>query len=306
VPRSLSTIRQNLVDVAYNARRRVFPRRAEPFREAGPAGPFPPRTGDFDRDAALATYQRGIEIEDRLYNYVFYPGAGDALCVHFSAFFGEWGDRRPYRALYQGYFHRMRMFWPLTSSRFLFLCDTFGADRNGTYYKGEHGDFFVERAMSQILDRVQEQVGIPNDRVVLMGSSMGATAAARFALKRQAAGAVLVVPHLDLDLCARYQGRARHVAAMLGDDDVEAPRHYPVTREIRSLTETVPTGPRLAIQSIRDDVGVHSEQVLPLVEMWSGRGGVVDLDERETGGHTSEYATADWFDERLKWCLASR
>ena len=63
-----------------------------------------------------------------------------------SAFFGEWGERREHRAQYSGYFHRMRMFWPLAEHSFLFLCDTFGADDNGTYYKGEDGDFFVERA----------------------------------------------------------------------------------------------------------------------------------------------------------------
>ena len=198
-----------------------------------PSAQTPPRQGPFDRDAALDAYKRGVEIEDRLYNYVLYPGDSDVLCVHYSAFFGEWGERRRARALYQGYFHRMRMFWPLTGYRFLFLCDTFGADQNGTYYKGEDGDWFVERAMNQILDEVQEREDVPADKVVMMGSSMGATAAVRFALDRQAAGAIAVSPHFDLDLCARHQGRARHVAAILGSQDVEDPRHFPVTREIR-------------------------------------------------------------------------
>jgi predicted esterase len=264
-----------------------------------------PRGGRFDRDAALARYRHGVEVEGRLYNYVLYPG-DEALCVHFSAFFGEWGEQRRNRAQYQGYFHRMRMFWPLRSYRFLFLCDTFGADQNGTYYKGEDGDFFVERAMNQIMDSVQEQVGVESNRVVMLGSSMGATAALRFALERQAAGAVAVSPHIDLDLSARHQGRARHVAAMLPDEDVMSPRHYDVTREIRALAETVPTRPRIAIQSMEDDRGVHDEQVIPLVERWRGRGGVVDTDFRPTGGHTSDHATADWFEHRIRWCLDER
>jgi pimeloyl-ACP methyl ester carboxylesterase len=264
-----------------------------------------PRKGRFDRDAALASYREGIELDGRLYNYVLYPGE-EALCVHFSAFFGEWGEQRQNRAQYQGYFHRMRMFWPLRRYRFLFLCDTFGADENGTYYKGENGDFFVERAMGQIMDRVQERVGVESGRVVMLGSSMGATAALRFALQRQAAGAVAVSPHIDLDLCARHQGRARHVAAMLGDEDVMSPRHYGVTREIRDLAETAPTRPRIAIQSMEDDHGVHDEQVIPLVERWRGRGGTVDCDFRPTGGHTSEHATADWFEHRIRWCLDER
>ena len=54
---------------------------------------------------------------------------------------------------------------------------------------------------------------------------------------------------------------------------------------------------------MRDDHGVHAEQVLPLVELWRDRGGAVDLDERASGGHTSEYATAEWFAARMAWCL---
>jgi hypothetical protein len=93
---------------------------------------------------------------------------------------------------------------------------------------------------------------------------------------------------------------------MLGDEDVMSPRHYGVTREIRALAETVPTRPRLAIQSMEDDQGVHDEQVIPLVERWRGRGGVVDCDFRPTGGHTSDQATADWFEHRIRWCLDER
>jgi len=306
-PGRLRTLATIALDRADEQMRRLRPSEPAHLRPAEgtlvASESLPPRRGRFDRDAALAGFQHGVTIEDRLYNYVLYPGDSDVLCVHFSAFFGEWGEQRRNRALYQGYFHRMRMFWPLTSWRFLFLCDTFGADDNGTYYKGEDGDFFVQRAMDRILDGVMEQEGIPPERVVLMGSSMGATAAVRMALERGLAGAIAVSPHFDLDLCARYQGRTPHVAAILGADDVEDPRHYPVTREVRRLAETAPTGPRLALQSMEDDAGVHAEQVAPLVERWAGRGGAVDLDARPTGGHTSEYATADWFEHRIRWCL---
>jgi pimeloyl-ACP methyl ester carboxylesterase len=283
-------------------RRRLSRRPAEGLVRPGPASPLPARRGRFHRDHVLATYKRGSEHEGRLYNYVLYPG-DEALCVHFSAFFGEWGEERRNRSLYQGYFHRLRMFWPLTRFRFLFLCDTFGADRNGTYYKGEGGEFFVERAMAAIIDAVQDEVGVDPNRVVMLGSSMGATAALRLALERSAAGAVAVSPHIDLDLAARFQGRTRHVAAMLGADDVESPRHYPVTREVRTLAETAPLGPRIAIQSMEDDRGVHSEQVIPLVERWQERGGEVDCDFRPEGGHTSDHATAEWFEQRILWCL---
>jgi hypothetical protein len=43
--------------------------------------------------------------------------------------------------------------------------------------------------------------------------------------------------------------------------------------------------------------------VLPFVELYRGRGGEVVLDERATGGHTSDYATPEWFTEQLEALL---
>lgn len=264
-------------------------------------------TAPFVRDQVMARYAHVVEFEGRSYTYVLYPrGAArgpETLAIHFSAFFGEWGDRREYRAQYQGHFHRMRMFWPMEEHSFLFLCDTFGADQNGTYYKGEDGDYFVERAMDWIIDLVQKQLGVPNESTVTMGSSMGATAALRFALQRGCAGAIGVSPHIDLDLCAQLQGRQRHVAAVLGSEDVAAARWFPVTREIRALSQTAPLTTRIVLQSVCDDHGVHNEQVVPFTHAWSARGGVIRLDEHEAGGHTSQYATRAWFEEQIKWCL---
>ena len=274
-------------------------RRRADWRAAGGARGVAP----FARDEVMAAFARRVRIEDRDYTYVLYPGTGATLGIHFSAFFGEWGERRENRPQFQGHFHRMRMFWPLQEHSFLFLCDTFGADRNGTYYKGEDNDFFVERAMEQIIGSVQDELTVPAAATVAMGSSMGATAAVRFALRHGYAGAIGVSPHLDLDLAARFQGRRPHVAAIVGRDDVENPELFAVTREIRALAATVAVTPRVVLQSMCDDDGVHAEQVLPFVAQWRERGGTVDLDERPAGGHTSEYATAEWFADRMAWCL---
>lgn len=284
-------------------------RRTDALVRPGPGGrgAAPQRAREpFDRESVAATYQHGVEIEGRLYNYVLYPGTGDTLCVHFSAFFGDWGDRREWRSQFQGYFHRLRMFWPLAEHNFLFLCDTFGADRNGTYYKGENGDFFVERAMDRIIDDVRGRLGLAPEQIVTAGSSMGATAALRFALRHGFRGAVAVSPHIDLDLCARYQGRQRHVAAVVGREDVDAPELQPVTREVRNLAASAPVVPRIVLQSMRDDHGVHDEQVQPLARIWRERGGWLWLDERATGGHTSEYATSDFFSRSIDLCLGDQ
>lgn len=257
----------------------------------------------FDRDAVLTACGRTATIEGRSYPYVLLPGTGRTLCIHYSAFFGEWGDRRQHRAQFAGWFHRLRMFWPLAAHHFLFLCDTYGADRNGSYYKGENGDFFVERAMDNIQSNVAESLGIGPERTVTVGSSMGATAALRFALRLGYRGVVAVSPHIDLDISAVRQGRVRHVAAIVGREDVEADDLRPVTREIAHLVTAAKPLPRLVIQSMLDDAGVHEEQVLPLIKTWKSGGGSLLTDFRRTGGHTSDYATRDFFSGAIDFCL---
>lgn len=270
----------------------------------GPPPPYIRSSTQFDYDRVATSFQHPIEVEGRLYNYVFYPGSGDTLCVHFSAFFDEVGERRKFRE-FRGYFHRLRMFWPLVAHSFLFLVDTFGAEENGCYYKGIRGDFFVERATDRIIQSVVDAHRLTPDRVVTLGSSMGGTAALRFGLRRGFAGVVAVCPHIDLDTSALTQGRVPHVAAILGDEDVGAERHLRVTREIRLLaTQAATPLPRLAIQSMVDDHGVHNEQVIPLVNLWRTRGGEVTTDYHLSGGHTSDYATADYFKRSIDWCLS--
>jgi pimeloyl-ACP methyl ester carboxylesterase len=257
----------------------------------------------FDREAVLRSCGHVASIEGRSYPYVLFPGRGVSLCIHYSAFFGEWGERRQTRAQFKGWFHRLRMFWPLADHHFLFLCDTYGADSNGTYYKGLDGDFFVERAMDVIQADVAGHLGIRPVQTVTLGSSMGATAALRFALRHGYAGAVAVSPHIDLDISALRQGRLRHVAAVVGRDDVDAPELRPVTREIARLVASTRPLPRLVIQSMLDDHGVHEEQVVPLVEAWKRRQGEVVTDFRPRGGHTSEFASAGFFADAIRWCL---
>ncbi len=261
-------------------------------------------TGAFERETVLEAFGHKIVIDGRTYPYVLLPGRGSTMCIHYSAFFGEWGDRRQYRAQFQGWFHRLRMFWPLAEHHFLFLCDTFGADANGTYYKGENGDFFVERAMDLIERKVGDQLGVDAAHTVTLGSSMGATAALRFALRHGYAGAVAVSPHVDLDISALRQNRLRHVARIVGRDDVNAPDLRPVMREVAELAGSVPALPSLVVQSMQDDHGVHDEQVLPLVSTWEARGGRVLTDYHVAGGHTSDYATAEFFERAISWCLA--
>ena len=225
--------------------------------------------------------------------HVTHPGATD-LVVHFSAFFGKWGDAKPYRDQFQGYFHRLKMLGSDPTHNWLFLCDPYGAFHNGTYYLGERGDLFVERATRTILDEVTDATGVAAHDTIMMGSSMGGTAALGFGLERRVRGIVAIGPHIDLDLCAALQNRHEEVAFTVPDGDPSAPANFPLTRRIRARLADYPDDeplPRLFVQSCADDAGVHDEQVVPLVEAWRARGGAVDLDVRPHGGHTSDWAT---------------
>jgi pimeloyl-ACP methyl ester carboxylesterase len=230
----------------------------------------------------------------RAYNYVPVPHGTPDLAIHFSAFFGEWGDAKPYREIFQGYYHRLKMLGGEPEHDWLFLCDQYGAERNGTYYTGEKGDFFVERAMVEIIDKTSRRFGHDPDRTVLLGSSMGATAALKFGLMLGVRGIVAIAPHIDLDICAARQNREPHVAFIVPDGDTQAEHNHRYTRQVRKLLAahdpSVPL-PDLFVQSTEDDEGVFHEQVVPLVEQWRAKGGRASLDVRHEGGHTSDWAT---------------
>ncbi|MBV9413192.1 MAG: Two component regulator three Y domain-containing protein [Acidimicrobiia bacterium] len=230
----------------------------------------------------------------RTFNYVPLRYAAADLAIHFSAFFGEWGDAKPYRDTFQGYYHRLKMLGGESAHDWLFMCDQYGAEGNGTYYTGEKGEFFVERATLAIIRQTMGEWDHPPERTVLLGSSMGATAALKFGLMLGVRGIVIVSPHIDLDISAARQNRERHVAFLVPDGDTQSPNNYRYTRQVRNLLRDHPTGtplPRLFVQACRDDQGVYDEQVLPLIEEWRAKGGKVWLDTRPVGGHTSDWAT---------------
>lgn len=230
----------------------------------------------------------------REFFYVFVPRPNTKkVIVHFSAFFGDWGDRKEYKDIYQGYFHRLKMLGPEEEYSSLFLCDQYGATKNGTYYLGEKGDLFVEKAISKIIESVFYINSFSFKNCVMLGSSMGATAALKFGLMYNVKGIIAISPHIDLDICAKMQGREVHVNFVCPDANAYNEENFYITRKIRNLVSKSNLKkelPILFLHSSVDDLGVYSEQVLPLYQAWKNEGGRVFLDTRKEGGHTSDYA----------------
>lgn len=234
----------------------------------------------------ISTY---IDNEGREFHYSFINNKADKLVIHFTAFFGDWGDRKEYKKYYKGYFHRYRMFVDEKKYNFLFVCDQYGVTQNGTYYTGNAGDFFVERATQKIINTVVASLNISWQNIITIGSSMGATGALKFGLKNNALGIVAIAPHINLDICAKLQGREQHVAWICPDGDTQAAHNYPYTRQIWNLindTRVIP--PRLFLHSCEDDHGVHSEQVLPFLDIYQSKGGQIILFSKAVGGHSGD------------------
>lgn len=235
-----------------------------------------------------------VDSERRRFEYVHIPHGRQELVVHFSAFFGKWGDAKPYRDRFQGYFHRLKMLGSCDEYDWLFLCDSYGAFDNGTYYTGHHGDFFVERAISAIIEQAMKSGGYDAGRMATIGSSMGGTAALKFGLLFDVKGIAAIGPHIDLDTSAAAQGREQEVAWICPDGEYAAAHNFVYTRQINNMLQSWDASkqlPALFLQSCADDAGVHEEQVVPLADRWRAKGGQVFLDTRPTGGHTSDYAT---------------
>jgi hypothetical protein len=248
----------------------------------------------FEHQPFEPSFKRYVDPEGREFDYVRVRHRGsEGLGIHFSAFFGEWGNKKRTRENFKGYFHRMRMLGSCPDHDWLFVCDPFGAQQNGTYYTGEKGDLFVERATFAIIEQEMAHREHGFDRVVTLGSSMGGTGALVAGLRFGVAGIVAVCPHIDLDICATQCTKWPEVAFACPDGDPASPANEFVTRRIRTLLRAASPQrppPALFLQSVADDFGVHAEQVLPLVQEWRERGGRVELDIRPEGGHTSDFA----------------
>jgi len=244
---------------------------------------------------AVPSFERYVDDAGRVFEYavVRHPGAR-GLGVHFSAFF--FGDAAKYRAYadFRGYFHRLKMLGSDQALDWLFLCDTYGVTGDGSYYAGQGGDPFVERAVIAITELVLEQTGHTPKQTVCLGSSMGATGAVVVGIRLSTVGVIAIAPHVDLEFAATMCGRYDEVAYACADGDPTSEASRSITKRVEALLDKSGPGddlPHLFVQACADDVGVYDEQVLPLAERWREHGGRVELDIRAEGGHSSDFAT---------------
>lgn len=168
--------------------------------------------------------------------------------------------------------------------------DQFGFTEDGTYYGGRAGDLYVEDAVGEFVAKViaERRQKNPDVRFVMMGSSMGAFAAIKFAIMNRVP-ALGWSPHLDIEIAMRYCGRGPWVRHCLEGADERSIQEY-VHRMKRVIEDHKGELPKLILQAAKDDPFVYPEQIVPFVDLYEAGGGIVQLDLREFGGHSSIHA----------------
>ncbi|QWH09536.1 Two component regulator three Y domain-containing protein (plasmid) [Bacillus mycoides] len=80
----------------------------------------------------------------------------------------------------------------------LYILDDFGDDVRGSYYLGENNNFFVERAVTKLIDNISKENSIKQQDITTIGTSKGGFAALYFSLKNNYGAAIAGEPQVLL------------------------------------------------------------------------------------------------------------
>ena len=77
----------------------------------------------------------------------------------------------------------------------LYIMDNYGPNiRGGSYYLGENKDFFIQKAVSELIEEKTRELGLQNNNVITAGTSKGGFAALYFAFENSYGNAVVGAP----------------------------------------------------------------------------------------------------------------
>ncbi len=132
------------------------------------------------------------------------------LVVVFSGFAGKGGARYNYMETLQN----------MKVNR-LFILDDYGyRQKQGTYYLGEKGDFYVEKMVLALIPQVMEQLNA--SYLVTAGSSKGGSCAIYFGLKLKARAIIAGVPQYYLGDYLNTEEHMPILESIVGKNNVHA------------------------------------------------------------------------------------
>lgn len=102
----------------------------------------------------------------------------------------------------------------------LYILDNFGFEKKGAYYLGEDGNFHIENAVYELIEKVRKELKIKKENVVTCGSSKGGFAAIYFECKYNYGASIVGAPQI-----------------LLGDY-LSSPTHKPILKHIMGSADS--------------------------------------------------------------------
>lgn len=222
-------------------------------------------------------FEKTFSTENCKLKYLFFPEDSPYLLITFSGF-----SRKGMGARY----NYVRSFENLKANK-LYILDNYGPDDvEGSYYLGKNGDFFIARAVEELIEKIQSKHHIKGENIITAGSSKGGYAAIYFALKKNFKAAVVGAPQIYL---ADYleEVKMNYIDYIMGD-------HSPQTRDtlnqvlVREVKEGIPT--RFYIHISTKDHH-YPNHILPFIKLLEEKSisYELDLENYEKHGLVGEY-----------------
>lgn len=133
----------------------------------------------------------------------------DTLIVCFSGF-GNNGSAK---------YNYIKTLQPVKCNQ-LFILDNFGYKKQGSYYLGENGKFFLPDMISNLIQEIQSKRNIKH--ILMIGSSKGGTAALYYAIKLSADACIIGAPQYRIGDYLNTDDHISILKGIMGNIDTES------------------------------------------------------------------------------------
>jgi hypothetical protein len=205
----------------------------------------------FDASQVQSTYPNVFEWEERILRYAFLPArkVSKGLVVLFHG--------------HNAFLHLGPMYaW----EHFDVLApwDTFGWNRNGSWFWGEKGDNFVEHLIQDLIGQHRREK--PDQPWFTLGGSMGGFGALYHGIKYSCDGIYAMAPQVDLKAKIRDYGEDNHTNpyAYLQGAGIDT---VPDLFALAEAQDTLP--PLFLVQHQYDTVNLFSQHGFPLLDIYN-------------------------------------
>lgn len=164
----------------------------------------------------------------------------------------------------------------------LYILDDFGDDNKGSYYLGENGDFFIDDAVSKLINTITTKNNISKNHIICSGSSKGGFASLYFALKYKFGYAIAGAPQI---LLGNYLNipRHEHILKYIFRETSKKEINYG-NGLLLGIIESLKVYPKLYLHVGKDD-DHYQEHVIPLINKLKSKNIWFDLDVQEGENH---------------------